>query len=102
MKHHHCLLLSLFDYPLILNNNKDSNNKYYTISFKENKNNGLSNLFYDSKPDNYGFVIVDEKVRKIKFNELNMNSLKTNTNDYEYEHLSFSELTDRQDVLGGY
>jgi len=74
----------------------DSNNKY-TISFKsEDKTNSLPSLFYDD----YGFLIVDGKVQKIKLDELNLDSLGTNANDYECEHLSFSKLTD--DVLGEY
>jgi len=99
MKHHRCLLLlllSLFDHPLILNtkdsNTKDSNNEYYPISFKnEDKGKSLPSICYD----NYIFVIVDGKVQKVKTDELNLDSLKTNTNDNKYEYLNFSELPDK-------
>src|SRR5688572_8624627 len=90
--HHHCLLLSLFDRPLIWN----SNTNHYDICLKENNQNetkikGLPGLFQN----NYRFVIVDGKVRKIKFDELNLDSLvKSKTNNYEYEHSSFFELPD--------
>ncbi len=99
MKHHHyhhCLLPSLFDHPLILNTNtKDSCNETYTISLKnKDRFNSPPSLFYDSNPDNYGFVIVDGKVRKIKFDELNLDNLKP---------LSFSKLSsDNKDALGEY
>src|SRR6266498_1066399 len=102
MKHHHCLLLTLFDRPLILNTKdsitKDSNNEYYTISFKnDDENNGLLSLFHDSEQNNYGIVVVNGHVRKIQFDELKLDSLmKLKTNNHEYKHLRFSELTDHK------
>ncbi|CAI2190288.1 18119_t:CDS:2, partial [Funneliformis geosporum] len=67
MNHHHCLLLSLFDYPLIWN----SKTKSHEVCFK--KNNQLNKIelpskFYDSESKNYRYVIVDGHVRRIEFN----------------------------------
>src|SRR6266542_1414584 len=96
MNHHHCLLLSLFDRPLILKgfNINGSNNEYYTISFKDkDRTNSLPSIFYDNL-DNYGFVIVDGKVRKISFDELNLD---------KHKHLNFSKFSsDHNDALGEY
>src|ERR1043165_2310506 len=92
MKRHHCLLLSLFDHCLILDTKDDSNDESYTISIK-NKTNGCRSIFYDN-PDNYGFMIVDGKVRKIKLEDLNLDDRK---------YPSFSKLpSDHKDALGEY
>jgi hypothetical protein len=95
MKHHSCLLLSLFDRLLILNSNAKGsgfNAKNYTISFKNaDKSNIILSLFYDSndsKSNNYGFVIVKGKVQKFKFDEL---TLPMVSNDHKY--LCFSKLS---------
>ena len=94
MKHHHCLLLSLFDRPLALN----SSTNHYDIRLKEKsktKSERLSGLFYDSKKNNCRVVIVKGKVRKIRFDELNLDSLvESRTHNDEDERPSFAEITD--------
>ncbi|CAG8483535.1 3153_t:CDS:2 [Funneliformis caledonium] len=69
MNHHHCLLLSLFDYPLIWN----SKTKCHEVCFKKNNQLNkldfkLPNLFYDSVSKNYRFVIVDGHIQRIEYN----------------------------------
>ncbi|CAG8554329.1 7583_t:CDS:2 [Funneliformis mosseae] len=68
MNHHHCLLLSLFDYPLIWN----SKTKCHEECFKKNNQLNkldfeLSSLPYDSESKNYRFVIINGHIQRIEY-----------------------------------
>src|ERR1043165_4212974 len=106
MKKHHCLLLSLIR-PLITNS-KDSNGhhdtKGYTISIKDVDEAHISpSLFYESEPNNYGFVAVDGKVRKVKFDELNLDLSAVPKTNHIHDYLCFSNsLSDTGKAFGKY
>src|SRR6266498_5004151 len=93
MKHHHCLLLSLFDRPLILK----TSDEYDKISFK---NKGLPSLFCEYNHD--GFVIVEGEIQIIKFDELDLDPSMVSKFNHDHENLSFSKLSHGHKDLGEY